>query len=259
MGKAVHAGVELFNTTLKDGGSPNSESVVSRFETDFLNDLEDYMVDDAYTKYLNKTKAKSPMDEEAHREKLINDHLSMGTSLLNQFMARTDHGSEFRFIEEYLEHTIEVAGEQLLFRYVPDLVDKHNGKVRLRDYKTKATETKKLAEFQLSAYAYLLKDQFGIEVDEIDQLSFIKSIKKPRIQVLPYDINRLEEDIAIFLDELEMFVRGTKAGIFPRNTDHIFCGGCDYRQQCFNPLHTAQQAGINAQSTTPNDTEKQEV
>jgi len=128
-----------------------------------------------------------------------------------------------------------VAGEEILFRFIPDIVDNHNGKIRLRDYKTKGKEDSKLAEFQLTAYAYLLKEVRGLEIEEIDQLGFIKSIRNPRIQTLVYDMARLDEDIAIFLEELDTFVRGIQAEVFPRNTDHIFCPSCDYREYCFNP------------------------
>lgn len=178
----------------------------------------------------NSRKALKSLSLEAFREHMIQELTGIGKSLLKQYHDLDDHGERSLFIEE--RGKIEIEG--LPFRYVADLVDVYKGVPRLRDYKTRAKSDKTLSRMQLAAYTWILREFHGIEIGIIEQMNFVKTVSNPRIEILPYPMEILEEDITIFQDEIQTFIKGATAGIFPRNINP-FCSACGVKEVCDNP------------------------
>lgn len=269
-GTALHAGLETFNESLfsrtegeqkrlsirnqaNDSGgfkkvvslNPPANSdvdmahVIQMFEESFDAGLSEAVdeggdpVKDEYEKIQrqkNASKKLKALSLEAFRVHTVKDSKKCGKELLEQYSARTDHGDRALFIEE--RGDLEISG--LPFRYVADLVDAKDGKVRLIDYKSKAKSDATLASMQLVVYAWILKKEHGLDVAEIYQYNFIKSSTKPRIEVLTYDMKDYESDITIFHQETEMFIKGIESGVFPRN-QNPFCAACGVREVCYKP------------------------
>jgi len=251
-GSAVHAGLETFNhdhfselrTAFRMGSPPpnveppgpiDMDHVFLMFEEEFdtqLGDSED-AIEAEYKKIQrqkNSRKALKKLTAEAFETFIIDELKMIGRSLLQQYHDRDDHGDTALFIEK--EDKVEIAG--LPFRLIADLVDEKDGKIRLRDYKTRAKSDKTLARLQLVAYSWILEEFHGIKVDEISQMNFLKTASNPRIEVLPYDMDNYEKDAAMFRAETDTFLRGVSAGIFPRHISP-FCSACGVKEVCDDP------------------------
>jgi len=251
-GSAVHAGLETFNhdhfselrTAFRMGSPPpnvappgpiDMDHVFLMFEEEFDTQLSDSVdaIEAEYKKIQrqkNSRKALKKLTAEAFETFIIDEMKTIGRSLLQQYHDRDDHGDTSLFIEK--EDKVEIAG--LPFRLIADLVDVKDGKVRLRDYKTRAKSDKTLARLQLVAYALILEEFHGIKVDEISQMNFLKTASNPRIEVLPYDMANYEKDAAMFRDETDTFLRGVSAGVFPRHISP-FCSACGVKEVCDDP------------------------
>jgi CRISPR/Cas system-associated exonuclease Cas4 (RecB family) len=183
----------------------------------------------------NSRKALKAMSLDQFREHIVTELKGIGRTLLEQYHDLEDHGERAVFIEERGKFEIH----ELPFRYVADLVDVYQGKYRLRDYKTRAKSDKTISWMQLVAYAWILEQYHGIKIEIIEQMNFVKTVTKPRIEILPYPMAEYEEDVMIFQQEMETFINGATAGVFPRNISP-FCSACGVREVCKSPKKEAE-------------------
>lgn len=234
-GKAVHAGLETFNHDhfVLASGTIDRKAVISEFQTEFKDRLTERAMKDEYDKIQRQKNARKALKQLSfpdfkafHTDEL----LKIGESHLEQYMDRDDHGSRHLIIEERCEE--ELFG--LPFTYIIDLLDVYKGKVRLRDYKTRAKADPKLARLQLTGYAWSLRKYKEIDVEIIEQINFVKTPSNPRVMVLEYDPADLAKDFDVFEQEVHTFIRGVDAGIFPRNREH-YCDSCGAKEVCFDP------------------------
>jgi CRISPR/Cas system-associated exonuclease Cas4 (RecB family) len=239
-GSAVHAGLETFNNdhyTLKSKVI-DRQAVIDEFKSEFDDNISDQAFKEEYEKVQrqkNSRKALKSLPYEEFVPFLTNECYSIGTALLNQWMDRDDHGEKAIIIED--RRVEDLHG--LTFRFIIDLLDVYQGKVRLRDYKTKNKMDKKLARIQLTGYAWALRKYCEIDVDIIEQANFVRTASNPRVLILPYEMKDLEQDFAVFESEVETFIRGTMHDIFPRNREH-YCDSCEVREVCFSPAKEAE-------------------
>ena len=234
-GSAVHAGLETFNNDhfVLATGSIDRAAVMAEFKSEFKEQLTDRALVDEYDKIQrqkNARKALKVLSLDEFKKHMVEELTQIGESHLTQYMDRTDHGDKALVIEEQCVE--ELHG--LTFRYVIDLLDVYKGKVRLRDYKTRAKADPKIARMQLVGYAWALKEYKEIDVEIIEQMNFVKTVSNPRIEVLAYDTVDLQKDVMIFEQEVGTFIAGVEAGIFPRNREH-YCGSCGVQEVCFDP------------------------
>jgi RecB family exonuclease len=255
-GSAVHAGLETFNydhfselrvafrmgTPPPDAEEPgpiNMDHVFKMFEEEFDDQLTDDALEAEHKKIQrqkNSRKALKKLSLEAFKTHIVDELKEIGRDLLQQYHDRDDHGDTALFIEK--EDKVEIAG--LPFRLIADLVDVKGGKIRLRDYKTRAKSDKTIARMQLVAYSWILEEFHGIKVDEVCQMNFLKTVSNPRIEVLPYDMAEYQKDVALFKTEVDTFLRGTSAGIFPRHISP-FCTACGVKEVCDDPTLETQK------------------
>ena len=234
-GSAVHAGLETFNNDhfLLASGTIDRKAVLAEFHSEFKEQLTVRALKDEYDKIQRQKNARKALKQltfNQFKDFMTDELKKIGESHLNQYMDRTDHGSRHLIIEERCEE--ELFG--LPFTYIIDLLDVFQGKVRLRDYKTRAKSDKKLARIQLTGYAWALKKYKEIDVELIEQINFIKTASNPRVEVLTYDIDGLSTDFIVFEQEVKTFIAGVEAGIFPRNREH-YCDSCGVKEVCFDP------------------------
>lgn len=234
-GSALHAALETFNNDhfLLATGTIDRAAVHAEFTSEFDEQLTQRALEDEYEKVQRQKNARAALKRlslDKFKKFIVDELQNIAKSHLDQYMDREDHGSRHLIIEEQCDE--ELFG--LPFRYVIDLLDVFEGKVRLRDYKTRAKADKKLARLQLTGYAWALKKYKEIDVEVIEQVNFIKTPSNPRIEVLTYDINELATDFLVFEQEVKTFIAGVEAGIFPRNREH-YCTSCGVREVCFDP------------------------
>lgn len=245
IGKSLHAGLETFNHAWFKSKSKDLTLPNEIFGSELKAHLD--KPGTIETIFLKKNKAAHKTDAElaTFRASFEASTLTMGRDLLGQYAARSDHGDKALMIEEEINTTFE----GLDVRMIPDLLDVYQGKNRLRDYKTRARNDKKISRMQYAAYAYWLMETKGIEVQIIEQINFIKT-KVPVIAIIPYDMNDLANDIEIFKREARSFIAGVRAGVFIRNRMH-YCDSCGVKDACFNPQIEQQHRDALNKTQTP--------
>ena len=245
IGKSLHAGLETFNHAWFKNGSKDLTLPNEIFDSELKEHLDKNGTVEAI--FLKKRKAAhtSPSELLDFRNEFEAATRTMGHDLLGQYAARTDHGERALMIEEEINTTFE----GLDVKMIPDLLDVYKGQNRLRDYKTRARRDKKISRMQYAAYAFWLMETRGIDVHIIEQINFMKT-KVPVIEVIPYDMKDLANDIEIFKREARSFIAGVRAGVFVRNRMH-YCESCGVKDACFNPQIEQQHRDALNKTQTP--------
>lgn len=232
-GRGLHRALQTFNEQWAADKSNIDREEVLKVLFKYLDDELTYEILEVEHKAEKKkkkaTKALKAMTTQEYVETKTAELKKLGADLITSYMDRDDHGDEILAIETWKESVVK--GVKLI--WIPDLLDRYNGKLRLTDYKTKARSDDKVAAFQLSIYCHLIQEELGEKVEIVRQLNFIKNPKKARIEELPYDTDDLDKDVPIFYEELNEFLKGTKAEVYPRNKN-MMCGICDFEAQCWS-------------------------
>ena len=238
-GTAVHAGLETFNNDhyIAKSVPVDRAAIIAEFKHELSAVTEQALLEE-HTKIKgqkNSRVALRKLDFPEFKVFVMDELTQVGISLLDQYITRTDHGTEALSIED--RRTEDLYG--LTFRYIIDLLDVYQGKVRLRDYKTKNRADPKLARLQLTGYAWALREYQDIQVEIVEQLNFVRTASNPRLEILHYDMADLQADFVIFEREVDTFIRGVRSDIFPRNHAH-YCDSCEVKEVCFDPVREAE-------------------
>lgn len=152
-----------------------------------------------------------------------------------------------RFQKLHLKNYKLLHGETRLFgssptgiqlEGTPDAIAEYKGKLSLIDFKTSSSryqDGRVEASDQLRLYAYLAQQHYGIKIEQLVYVVFIKQ-KEPSIQVLVQDLNQDELIIRIF--NIEVQCSQLQAALKMQVAkNHNACFNYGRRCQYFNLCH----------------------
>jgi hypothetical protein len=161
-------------------------------------------------------------------------------NLGNVFIERFERLHKKKFEPMYIEQRVEVPKDGFIMAGTADLIAKYEGKVSVIDYKTAGyayDKYKIIHNEQMYNYAYLVEKNYGIKVEQVVYVVFVKNPREPRIQIISKSLN--DEKLNYMLSNMDnvckRILKDKENNDFTRNPSSCVIGKnvCPFFNLCF--------------------------